>query len=74
MHLDEYLILWNFCKFNRKEKGKGALCNWARTAVAQEAQPERRSSALVHAHTPGLNLTGGAQASARQRGKMEGRG
>ena len=74
MHLDEYLILWKFCKSNKKEKGKGALCNWARTAAAQQAQSERRPSALVHARAPGLNLMGGAQASAREREAMEGRG
>ena len=68
MHLDEGLIMWNFCKSNRKEKGKGALCNWARTAAAQQAQSKRRPSALVHARTPGLNLTGGGQASAREGG------
>ena len=57
-----------------KEKGKRLCVCWARTATAQQAQPKLRPSALVHAHAPGLNLTGGAQASARQRGAMEGRG
>ena len=72
MHLDEYLILWNFWKSDRKRKRKGPCACWARTAAAQQAQPERRPSALVHARAPGLNLTGGAQALARERERGDG--
>ena len=57
-----------------KEKGKRVCACWARTAAAQQAQPERRPSALVHARALGLNLTGGAQALARESGAMERRG
>ena len=38
------------------------------SSAAQQAQSERRPSTLVHARAPDLNLTGGDQASARERG------
>ena len=75
IYLDIYFILWNFWKRDRKrKKGKEHCACWARTATAQEAQPERRPSALVHARAPGFNLTGRAQALVREREAREKRG
>jgi len=71
IYLDIYFILWNSWKSDRKRKRKGLCACWARTGAAQQAQPERRPSALVHARAPGLNLTGGAQTSSGERGAME---
>ena len=66
IYLDIYFILWNSRKSDRKRKRKGICACWARTGAAQQAQPERRPGALVHARAPDLNLTGRAQASGRE--------
>ena len=62
--MDYYLIMWNYLKINRKEKGKGLLFNWDRTATVQQAQ---RGNSPAHGRLrvrQVSNLTGGAQASA----------
>ena len=72
--MDEYLIMWNYLKTNRKEKGKGLLCNWARTATVQQAQRGNQPSARAPARAPGFKSDGRGSASVRgERGEGEGR-
>ena len=73
MHLDEYLILWNFCKFDRKEKGKGALCllgQNSRSAAGPAREVAQRTGARACARFKPDGR--GPGVSERERGRWRG--
>ena len=75
MHLDEYLILWNFCKSNRKEKGEGAVCllgQNSRSVAGPAREAAQRTGARVRARFKPDGRDPGV--SEREREAMEGRG
>ena len=75
MHLGEYLILWNFYRFDRKEKGEGALCllgQNSRSAAGPAREAAQRIGARARARFKPDGR--GPSISERERGAMERRG
>ena len=74
MHLVEYLILWIFCKFDRKEKGKGAMCllgQNSRSAVGPAREAAQHTGARARAR---FKPDGRGPGVSEREGAMEGRG
>ena len=64
VYLDKYFIVWNFCKLDRKEKGKGALCLLGQNSrsaagpareAAQRAGARTRARFKPHGRGPGVS-------------------
>ena len=71
MHLDIYLIMWNFFKFAQKRKKQEGTVPLGQKGHGAAGPEGRKAQASQHAHVRFSNLTGGARASARERGARE---